>query len=135
MRTRSGLALVALILFAVLAPAPPARAFLSNTTIASGDSSFSFEVLDDPQWTLTTPDGDVYRGQSVDAAKFRGAFGMTFRDESVITLNGDAVEVKLKGKLDGDCSYSLIKLKDRTNVRTITIEFPGDMVSLTCSAF
>ncbi len=123
------------ILVATLAPAPPAAAFLSNASIASSDSRFSVETVDEPQWTLVTPSGDVYRGQSLDSAKFRGAFGLSFSDESAITLNGDAVLVKLKGKLDEECAHSYVQLKDHTHDRTIIIEFPGEMVSLSCTAF
>jgi len=126
---------VALLPLVLLAPAAPAAAFLGNATVANGDSRFSVDPLDQPQWTLTTRDGDVYRGQSLDAAKFRGAFGLAFSDQSAITLNGETVEVKLKGKFDGDCVASHVKLKDLTNGRTITLEFPGELVSLSCSAF
>jgi len=127
--------LVLPILLATLAPAQPAAAFLSDAWIASGDSRFSVETVDEPQWTLVTPTGDVYRGQSLDSAKFRGAFGLSFSDETAITLNGDAVVVKLKGKLDEACAHSFVRLKDRTHDRTITLEFPGERVALSCTAF
>ena len=127
--------LVLPILLATVAPAQPAAAFLSGAWIASGDSRLSVETVDEPQWTLVAPSGDVYRGQSLDLAKLRGAFGLSFSDETAITLNGDAVAVKLKGKLDEECAHSFVRLNDRTHDRTMIIEFPGERVSLSCTAF
>jgi hypothetical protein len=105
-----------------------ASAFMTRYSITNGDTAFSFEVADfDQQWTLTAPNGDVYRGRAFDSARFNGIFGMSFSDRSDITLNDAPVDATLKGKVAPDCSGGArITLKDATNRISFTLVEPFD---------
>jgi hypothetical protein len=117
--------------------ATAASAFMTQYSIQNGDTTFSFEVANfDQQWTLTAPNGDVYRGRAFDSAKFNGTFGMSFSDQSDITLNDAPVEATLKGKVAPDCSGGArITLKDTTHRISFTLVEPFDAgVNRTCEA-
>jgi len=106
---------------ALLAPSLPARAFLEQLTVTTGDATFTFDITASPQWTLTTDSGaSVYRGLALTSAKFGRTDAISFTDELDITLNDAPVNAKLTGKV-GDCGDARIVLKDETNRRTITL--------------
>jgi hypothetical protein len=88
----------------LLTPVPPAGAFLAMNTLEGGGSTFDFSLTRDPQWRLTTSGGDVYRGSTLDSARFEGDYGLSFADESPITLNDVLIEAKLKGRIDENCN-------------------------------
>ena len=117
----------------LLTPAPPAGAFLSDNGLQSGGASFDFSLTRDPQWRIITEGGDTYRGLTLDSARFEGQFGLSFSDESPITLNDVPIEAKLKGKIDENCNEGRVTLKDVTNRRTITITFGDGPSSISCS--
>lgn len=117
--------------------ATAASAFMTHYSITNDDTSFSFDVANtSQQWTLTAPNGDVYQGRAFDSAKFNGTFGMSFSDQSDITLNDVSVEATLKGKVAADCSGGAkITLKDATNRVSYTLVEPFDgSVNRTCEA-
>jgi hypothetical protein len=116
--------------------ATAASAFMTQYSITNGDTTFSFEVADfDQQWTLTAPNGDVYRGRAFDSARFDGTFGMSFSDRSDITLNDAPVEATLKGKVAPDCQGARITLKDTTHRISFTLVEPFDVgFSRSCEA-
>jgi hypothetical protein len=124
---------IGIVVAVVLSPVQPAGAFLAANTLEVGGSSFTFSLANDPQWRLTTAGGDVYRGLTLDSARFDGDYGLSFSDESVITLNDVPIEAKLKGRIDEHCNEGRVTLKDATNRRTITISYGDGPSLISCS--
>jgi hypothetical protein len=122
--------LIGIVATVILTPVPPAGAFLAGNILELNASTFDFSLSRDPQWRLTTSGGDVYRGATLDSARFEGEFGLSFGDETLITLNDVAIQAKLKGRIDENCNEGRVTLKDVTNRRTITIVFGGPGSSL-----
>jgi len=125
--------LIGLFTVLLLTPVSPAGAFLSANTLEGGGSTFDFSLTRDPQWRLTTSGGDVYRGSTLDSARFEGDFGLSFADESPITLNDVLIEAKLKGRIDENCNEGRVTLKDVTNRRTITLVFGRGASGISCT--
>src|SRR5262249_35925661 len=110
---------------ALLAPIPPAGAFMTAYSITNGAATFTFSIEGNPQWTLDTGSG-VYRGQVFDSARFDGTFGLSFDETDSITLDNNPVQARLKGKIGTgpDCSTAKITLTDATNHQKLTLSEP-----------
>jgi hypothetical protein len=124
MRTKG---LLALALVATLAS--PALAFVTELEIEDDDGEvFTFDIDGDPQWELVTSFG-TYRGEYVESARIAGTCGLSFSDDTEITLDDDPIEARLKGKIDENLDSGRITLKDLTNGRTITLDLGPSSVS------
>jgi hypothetical protein len=130
MRSFCSFALVTLIALAIPASSP---AFLLHYAIEGDEGSFTLDIDENPQWTMTVEGGaTVYEGVALDTAKFSGELAVSFGDSVNITRNGQAVEATLKGKLRDECDAGRVTLKDSTNGVSFTIQSEG-AATQTCS--